>query len=254
MAEEKYYFKTKDFAVGYEGKSVVSDINIGIRKGEILTLIGPNGSGKSTFLKSIIRQLDPVAGVCVLDDKALMEMDKKQLAKNMSIVLTARIQTELMSVRDVVESGRHPYTGYFGRLDEHDREVVEESIRLIGIEELADKDFMKISDGQRQRVMLARAIAQEPEVIVLDEPTSFLDIRYKLEFLSTLYKLSREKKLTVIMSLHEVELARNISDKVLCFKNGAIDRFGDAKEVMSEEYIFQLFDIDKKNINMTLLQ
>ena len=102
--------------------------------------------------------------------------------------------------------------------------------------------------------MLARAIAQEPEVIVLDEPTSFLDIRYKLEFLSTLYKLSREKKLTVIMSLHEVELARNISDKVLCFKNGAIDRFGDAKDVMSEDYIFHLFDIDIKNINVTLLQ
>lgn len=253
MNKEEYYFSTESFSVGYGGKEVVSDINIRLKKGEILSLVGPNGSGKSTFIKSIIRQLKPIGGLCFIDGKRISDMDKKELAKSMSIVLTKRMQTELMTVRDVVESGRYPYTGYFGRLLQKDKAVVDDAIKLIGIEDISDKDFTKISDGQRQRVMLARAIAQEPEIIVLDEPTSFLDIRYKLEFLSTLYNLSRDKKLTVIMSLHEVELARNISDKVACFKNGQIDRFGNAKEVLSREYILKLFEIDKKNINLTLL-
>lgn len=241
---ESGYIKATDFSVGYDGKSVVSDINININKGEIVSLVGPNGAGKTTIIKSIVNQLEPIAGVLYLDGQNLSSMSSNEIAKQMSVVFTNRMRAEMLTVREIVESGRYPYTNRLGILGEHDRKIVDEAIELIGIEELQDRDFMKISDGQKQRVLLARAIAQEPEIIVLDEPTSYLDIKYKLEFLSLLYKLSREKKLTVIMSLHEIDLARKVSDKVACFKAGKLDKYGKSSEVLTEEYVSELFDID----------
>lgn len=241
-----YYFKTEGFAVGYNGTPVVSELNFGIEKGEILTLIGPNGAGKSTVLKSIARQLSAIAGCIYLADQNLLEMSAKEVSTKMAVLLTERIKSEMMTCRDVVSTGRYPYTGYFGVLGEEDKRKVTEAMELVKVADLEDRDFSQISDGQRQRVMLARAIAQEPEIIILDEPTSFLDIRHKLEFLSVLEKMKEEKNVTVVMSMHELDLAGRISDKILCLKGDVADRFGTPEEVMDDEYIRNLFGIDEE--------
>lgn len=240
---ETYYFQTDNLTVGYHGVPLIKEISLSLKKGEILTLIGPNGAGKTTIIKSIIRQLEPVGGVVYLDGKELVGMSGQELSRRLSVVLTERVRPEMMTCRDIVATGRYPYTGRFGVLSAHDHEVVEEAMELVHISELADRDFLQTSDGQKQRVMLARAICQEPEIIVLDEPTSFLDIKYKLEFLSIIQTMSRTRSLSVIMSLHELDLAGRISDKIACVRGDRIDRFGTPEEIFTDGYIPDLYQM-----------
>lgn len=240
---EEFYFYTKGLTVGYHGVPLIKDIELSVKKGEILTLIGPNGAGKTTILKNIIRQLKPLGGVAVLDGSNMEELSGRELSKKLSVVLTERVRPEMMNCRDVVSTGRYPYTGKFGVLSEEDWKIVDESMRLVHIEELAERDFTKTSDGQKQRVMLARALCQQPDIIVLDEPTSFLDIRYKLEFLSIIQNMSRTRKLSVIMSLHELDLAGRISDKIACVRGDRVDRFGTPEEIFTEGYIPELYQM-----------
>lgn len=239
-----YYFQMKDLSVGYNGNSLIRDINIGINKGEIVTLIGPNGSGKSTILKSITRQLKVVGGNVLFDDTSLLKLPYKELASKMAVVLTDRIKTELMTCHDIVATGRYPYTGRLGILTQEDECLVEEAMQAVHAQELGNRDFNAISDGQKQRVLLARAICQDPDVIVLDEPTSFLDVKYKLELLSILERMARQKKITVIMSLHEIDLAQKISDKIICVKGETISHYGSPEEVFTEEIIRELYGIN----------
>lgn len=243
---QEYYLSTRKMTVGYEGKPLIKNMDIRIRKGEILTLIGPNGAGKSTILKSIAGQLGLLGGAVYLDEKSLAEMKREELAKEMSVVFTQKLKTELMTCEDVVATGRYPYTGRFGILSKEDWKVVREAMDLVRVTDLAGEDFHKISDGQKQRVMLARAICQEPEFLILDEPTSYLDIKYKLEFLSLLLKLRKQKGITVVMSLHELELAARVSDRILCVKGEYIDKFGAPEEIFHVGYISSLFDISKE--------
>lgn len=250
--DKEYFIKAEELCVGYDDTPVVSDINLDLNKGEIMTLIGPNGSGKTTFLKTIIKRLKPVAGVVLLENSIIEEIKLKELSKKMAVVFTDKLQTELMTVADVVGTGRYPYTGYFGTLSDNDKRIIEEAMQLVKIEELSDKLFDRLSDGQRQKVMLARALAQQPEIIVLDEPTSYLDIKNKLEFLSILKRLANDRGLTVIMSMHEVELATRISDRLACIKNGRLDRVGEPKKIFREGYLLELFDIKEEDINPSM--
>ncbi|MED9902656.1 MAG: ABC transporter ATP-binding protein [Lachnospiraceae bacterium] len=240
---QAYFFSTQNMTVGYDGIPLIKDIDIELKKGEILTLIGPNGAGKSTILKSIIGQLSLLAGTVLVEDARLDGISEKERAKKVSVVLTQRIHPEMMTCMEVVEMGRYPYTGKLGILSEEDKKIVWETMELVHITDLADKEFLTLSDGQRQRVMLAKAIAQEPEILVLDEPTSFLDIRYKLEFLSILQEMTKHKNLTVIMSLHELDMAERISDKILCVKGAYIEKFGTPDTIFVSGYIRKLYGI-----------
>ena len=250
-------------AVGYKGKALISGIEIGVQRGEIVTLVGPNGSGKSTILKTITRQLTPVGGEIFLaesmaelsvrsnkPDRYTKELKKLEqyapgdLAKQMAVMLTGRLQTELMTCRDVAAMGRYPYTGRLGILSEADERKVDEALDMVHAQELSDRPFDAVSDGERQRILLARAICQEPEIIVLDEPTSYLDIRHKLELLDILYKMSREQGITVVMSLHEIDLAMKISDRIVCVKGEEIFACGKPAEILGDETVRQLYDLD----------
>lgn len=240
--------RAKDLAVGYDGVTLIPDISFSVKQGEILTLIGPNGAGKSTLLKTLIKQLDLLAGTVYLGEQDMQTMKAHDIAQKMSLLMTTRIGSELMTVQDIVETGRFPYTGRLGILSDHDHEVVANSMDLVHVTEIKDRDFNKISDGQRQRVMLARAICQEPELLVMDEPTSFLDIHHKMELLSILKRLVREQNIGVILSLHELDLAQKVSDHLLCIKDGKVDRYGTPEEVFSmgsdaDHYIRDLYDI-----------
>ena len=246
-----FYFQTKQLCVGYDGAALIRDISIGIRRGEIVTLIGPNGSGKSTILKSITRQLKAIAGTVMIGERELQGLSHRELATRMAVVLTERMKPELMTCWDVVSSGRYPYTGRLGILAPRDEEQVRAAMEAVHALDLSDRDFNAISDGQRQRVLLARAICQEPEIIVLDEPTSYLDIRHKLELLSILREMTRKKGITVIMSLHEIDLAQKISDKILCVKGDTLSHFGTPEEIFHEDLIRALYEIDRGSFDPT---
>ncbi len=246
---QDYFVYTDKMTVGYNGEPLIKDIEIRLKKGEILTLIGPNGAGKSTILKSITRQLALIAGTVYIDQRSIKEMTEKDTAKKMAVVLTERIRPELMTCEDVVNTGRYPYTGRLGILSEEDHQKVREAMELVHASELADCDFTEISDGQRQRVLLARAICQEPEIIILDEPTSFLDIRHKLELLTILKDMVRQKNVAVIMSLHELDLAQKISDQVICVHGSRIERYGAPEEIFTSDYVKALYGVTKGSYN-----
>lgn len=244
------YFETKDLAVGYQGKPLIHGISIGIEQGEIVTLIGPNGSGKSTILKSITKHLAAIHGTVFVGKEELGQLSYKELSKKMAVVLTERIKPELMTCREVVASGRYPYTNHLGVLSAEDEEIVNRSMEQVNVLELAQRSYDAISDGQRQRILLARAICQQPEIIILDEPTSFLDIRHKVELLGMLRKMAKENGTTVIMSLHEIDLAEKVSDKIMCVKGDVISRFGTPEEIFRETHIHELYSIEESVFNI----
>ena len=238
------FLETKKLSVGYDGKPLIRDVCLQVQRGKIVTLIGPNGSGKSTILKTIVGQLPKVSGTVLLEGARMERCGQKEIAKRMAILMTERIHPELMTCYDVVSTGRYPYTGALGLLGKEDKRIVEESLELVHGRDMADRPFDAISDGQRQRILLARALCQTPEIIVLDEPTSYLDIRYKLELLTILKTMVREKNLAVLMSLHELDLAQRVSDTVVCVSGDRIDRMGPPEEIFSNDYIARLYHME----------
>lgn len=238
------FLETEKLSVGYDGKPLIRDVCLRVQRGKIVTLIGPNGSGKSTILKTIVGQLSKVSGTVLLEGAPMERCGQKEIAKRMAILMTERIHPELMTCYDVVSTGRYPYTGALGLLGKEDKRIVEESLELVHGRDMADRPFDAISDGQRQRILLARALCQTPEIIVLDEPTSYLDIRYKLELLTILKTMVREKNLAVLMSLHELDLAQRVSDTVVCVSGDRIDRMGPPEEIFSNDYISRLYHME----------
>lgn len=247
--ENRFSIETVSLTAGYGKKEVIRELSFGVSPGEIITLIGPNGSGKSTILKSIASQLKHLSGKVFICGKDETRMNEKEISKKLSVLLTKKADPEMITCGEVVESGRYPYTGILGFLNEDDRKAAENAMELTGITYLKNQDYGCISDGQRQLVMLARAICQETDIMILDEPTSFLDVSHKLELLSILERLVREKKTAVIMSLHEIELAQKISDRIICIKNGRADRTGTPDEIFSGNYINGLYDIKNSRYN-----
>ena len=249
---EKSYFELRDLSVGYGGRPILSHISLHIRRGEITTLVGPNGSGKSTVLKTVTRRLPALAGQIFLNGDELGSIEAKRLASKMAVVLTDRVRPELMTCFEVVAAGRYPYTGSFGLLTKHDREIVDAALAQVNAADIARRDFTSVSDGQQQRILLARAIAQEPEMIVLDEPTSFLDIRHKIELLEILRAMSKSDGVTVLMSLHEIDLASKVSDQIVCVSHGGVSAVGRPEDVFSDESVRRLYDLERGSYNAAL--
>ena len=239
----------RDLTVGYDRIPLIKNINLSVRPGEILTLIGPNGSGKSTILKTITKQLKTIGGSVFLGKESMRELTDSEISRHLSMVMTERIHTELLSGRDVVATGRYPYTGRLGILSQQDWKKVDEAIALVHAGEVQQQDFRRISDGQRQRLMLARAICQDTQVLILDEPTSYLDMGFKLDILTTIRMLARKKNLAVIMSLHELDLAQKISDTIACVKGDRIDRVGTPEEIFSGDYVQQLYGVKSRQFD-----
>ena len=245
---DEYSLRTEALSVGYDGRAVVGDLSLSVRAGEVLTLVGPNGAGKSTVLKTLIRQLEPIRGTVFVHGAPSDSMSDNELARALSIVMTGTPGGEWLTVEDVVRSGRYPYTGPLGLLSARDREIVEEAMRRLRVAELRDCRFRRLSDGQRQRVLLSRALCQEPEILVMDEPTSFLDLRYQLELGRLLRDLASRERLAVILSTHELDFARRVSDTVACIRGGTADRIG-PPGILSPEYVEALYDIPQGTLS-----
>ena len=229
---DNYYFHMDNLSVGYNRKALIHDICIGIKKGEIVTLIGPNGSGKSTILKSITRQLQIIGGKVYFDNQNLLSFTFRDLSTRMAVVLTERMKPELMTCHDIVATGRYPYTGRLGILTREDEEKVEEAMKAVHAEALGSRDFNNISDGQRQRVLLARAICQEPDIIILDEPTASLDPVAEAEIYEKFNSIIGDK--TAIYISHRLSSCK-FCDKIAVFHNGTVVQMGSHETLAADK-------------------
>ena len=235
--------KTENLTIGY-GSDLIKEICIEAVPGKVVTLIGPNGSGKTTLLRTLTGELESRGGVIYLNGKDKSLLNSYDTAKAMSMVMTEKIRTELMTVREVVEVGRYPYTGKLGILSEEDNDKVRDAMEQTDTSLLAEKYFNELSDGQKQRVLLAKAICQEPDVLILDEPTSYLDIKYKIDLLGKIRRFASEKNIAVLMSLHELDIARKVSDVVVAVGDGKVLKIGTPAEVCTESFIRKLYNIE----------
>ena len=236
--------RTYKLDVGYQ-KEVVTDITMEVMPGEIIALIGPNGAGKSTILNTITRQLEKLSGNIYIKEKEDKLVNGEELSTVMSMVTTKRITPQLMSAREVVATGRYPYTGRLGILSPKDWEKVDEAIALVDAKEVAENDFSKLSDGQRQRIMLARAICQEPEIMILDEPTSFLDIQFKVDILSIIKRMAKRENIAVVLSIHDLEFVEALADKVIAINDGRVVAVGRPEEIITGEIIEDIYHMEK---------
>ena len=209
----------RSLSIGYAARRqaphvVAGSLNAALRPGEFVCLLGPNGAGKSTLLETLTGIRTPLEGSVLFESRALRSFSPRELARRMSIVLTERVSAGVMPVYSLVALGRQPYTDWAGRLAPSDRDAVNEAIRLAGVGELAHRPFCELSDGEKQKVMIARALAQEPRVMILDEPTAFLDLPRRVELMHLLCRLAHTAGRAVLMSTHELDLALRCADRI----------------------------------------
>jgi len=210
-------------SVGYSlSHPVISDINLELRSGQLACLIGENGIGKSTLLKTLTGFLPKLKGSLLLGDRDIESFSQRELARQVSIVLTQKPDVQNLTIEEIIGLGRSPYTGFFGRLRAEDRKVVDDAIATMGIEKLRGRMIHTLSDGERQKVMIAKALAQETPIILLDEPTAFLDFSSKAETFQSLQRMAHERDKLILLSTHDLELAVRFADSLLEVKKGAL--------------------------------
>lgn len=235
--------KTSSLSIGYDKKTVVSDINVTLNEGDIIALVGPNGAGKSTLFKTFSTHIKPVGGKIELFGKDLMSYTPKERAKMLGIVLTERPDDMFLKVSDVVAAGRYPYTGMFGKLNENDEKEIKVSLELVGVNNLTDRVFNTLSDGEKQKVMIAKAIAQNTPVIMLDEPTAFLDYPSKIELFSLLKKLAKEQKKAILFSSHDLELLLRYTDNLWIIAKNKPFVAGNSADLLRNGIIKKYFEL-----------
>ena len=238
--------ETKALAIGYGKAALARDIALGAAKGQVLALIGPNGAGKSTLLKTLAGQLTPLGGAVLLDGQELARILGNARAQKLALMLPHTRRTELTTCFEFAAAGRIPYTGRLGILSAEDKKQVQNALELVGAAHLADRDFNCVSDGQRQRILLARAVCQQPQVLLLDEPTSFLDIKGKIELLTILQKLAHEQQLAVIVTLHELDMAQKIADAVVCVSPHGVSAPMPPAQAFARENIKALYGLTEE--------
>lgn len=209
--------------IGYSASHpVITDIDLALRSGQLSCLIGENGIGKSTLLKTLTGFLPKLGGNLLLDGRDIQSYSQRELAREVSIVLTQKPDVQNLTIEEIIGLGRSPYTGFFGRLRTEDRLVVEDAIAAMGIEKLKGRMIQTLSDGERQKVMIAKALAQETSVILLDEPTAFLDFPSKAETFQTLRRMAHERDKLILLSTHDLELAVRFADNLLEVREGRL--------------------------------
>lgn len=244
--------QTQGLKVGYGKTVVVTDIDLAMLQGQLVGLLGPNGCGKSTLLRTLAHMLAPLGGAISLKGRDLSRIKQGDLAREMAVVLTERLSPGLLTAFDIASMGRYPYTGFMGRLSKEDKGKVWESLELVDAEQLASRCFGELSDGETQKVLLARALCQEPELIVLDEPTSHLDARHRIEVMIILRRLVQEKGTTVITSLHDIDLTMKVCDVVILVKEGRVLSYGPPEDILRGQEVEELYDMRRATFSCHL--
>lgn len=241
--------KINNLTLGYEGKRVLEDISFEVEKNKVTTLIGPNGCGKSTILKALSRSKKPVSGEIFLDMQNIYHIKEKKLAKIMSILPQSPKVPDDFSARDLVGYGRYPYMNWMGRLTRKDYDIIDWAIRETKIESLQHRQVSTMSGGERQRAWIAMALAQQPKLLLLDEPTTYLDICHQFEVLELINRLNKEMDITVVMVLHDLNQAARYSDKIIVVKDEKIYKEGRPEEIINEKLLEDVFNIKVKIFN-----
>lgn len=238
--------EVKDLDVAYEQKYIIKNMNLEIPKGKITMIIGSNGCGKSTLLKTIARIITPKKGEIKLDGVSLKAQAPKEIAKKMAVLPQSPIVPSGLLVKELVSYGRFPYQSAMGGLKEKDIEMVNWAMKVTGIAEFSERSVDSLSGGQRQRAWIAMALAQETEILVLDEPTTYLDMAHQLEILMLLRKLNKEENRTIVMVLHELNNATKFADYLIGVKEGEVVFRGKPLDVITNENLYTLYGIDAK--------
>jgi iron complex transport system ATP-binding protein len=235
---------TDELSIGYGERLIVKSLSVEIPDKRITTIIGPNGCGKSTLLKAITRIISHQSGNILLDGKDISKVNTKLLAKQMAILPQTPESASGLTVGELVSYGRFPYQKGFGRLTKKDYEVIDWALEVTGTIDFKFRPVDALSGGQRQRVWIAMALAQETEIIFLDEPTTYLDMAHQLEVLELLQKLNLEQERTIVMVLHDLNQAARFADHIIALKDGEIVKAGTCEEVISHKVLKKVFNID----------
>ena len=234
---------------GYEHKPIVKDVSLTLPKGKISVIIGGNGCGKSTLLKAFSRLLKPESGDVILDGKNILEQSSKKVARKLGLLPQSPVVPDGIKVTDLVTRGRFPYRQFMKNMTEKDFEAVAEAMEIMGIEELADRCVDELSGGQRQRVWIALALAQQTDILLLDEPITYLDIAYQVEILDLLTDLNRKRSTTICMVLHDINLSARYADYIYAMKDGKLLSQGKPAEVINPQLLKSVFGLTCNVIN-----
>ncbi|MED4079284.1 ABC transporter ATP-binding protein [Halalkalibacterium halodurans] len=240
---------TESLSIGYGDTKIVEDLNIAIPEGKITTIIGANGCGKSTILKTISRIHAPQSGVAYLDGKAIHKQKTRDIAKKMAILPQTPESPGELTVYELVSYGRFPHQKGFGRLTEADHQIVEKALHSTGLEEFRHRPIQALSGGQRQRVWIAMALAQQTPLLLLDEPTTYLDMAHQLEVLLLLKKLNEQEGRTIVMVLHDLNHAARFSDYLIALRKGTVVKEGTPEDVMCSDVLRDVFQIEATIVN-----
>lgn len=241
----------ENLSIGYRSP-VMTGITLDVRAGQFVSLLGPNGVGKTTLLRTLSRHLKPLAGRVAILGRDLQAVSALDLARTMAVCLTDNARPPLLTVFEFAALGRYPHTGFMGRLSVRDRQVVAEALDAVAAGFLADRYVDRLSDGERQKAVVARALAQEPKILLLDEPTAHLDLKHRVEVMGILRNLCRSRGVAVLASLHDVDIAAKVSDRVVLVKAGRVVANGLPEGVLTSEAVSDLYDFDAANFSRDL--
>ena len=234
--------------LGYGDRTVVDGLDLALVPGRVTAIVGANGCGKSTVLRALARLIAPRSGQVVLDGRAVGELPSKEVARVLGLLPQGPVAPEGIVVADLVGRGRHPHQGLLGRWSAHDYEAVAAALAATGIAELADRPVDELSGGQRQRVWIAMALAQETEILLLDEPTTFLDVAHQVEVLDLLTDLNRERGTTIVMVLHDLNLAARYADELVAVRDERVHAMGAPGEIVTAELVRDVFGLESRII------
>ncbi|MFB7138854.1 ABC transporter ATP-binding protein [Gottfriedia sp. NPDC056225] len=235
---------TKDISFAHSETFSLKDINVEVTKGEIVSLIGPNGSGKSTMLRIISNLLKPNEGAVLLDGNEIKNLSRQAIAKKLTMLPQIQNSELDLTIRELVSFGRNPHKGWFQKLDDEDEKIIDWALEVTNLQSFEFRFLQSLSGGERQRAWIAMAIAQRPSVLLLDEPTTFLDIAHQLEVMELVQMLNDRFGMTVIMVLHDINQAASYSDRLIVMKNGQIKYDGNSESVICKQMFHDIFEID----------
>ena len=242
--EAEHSIQVEHISVSYDKIDIIKNMTLSIPKGKITIIIGANGCGKSTLLKTLARLISPESGEVTLDGKKINSIPSKQLAQVLGLLPQSPVVPEGIMVSDLVARGRFPYQTFLKGMGKKDHEAVEEALEIMGITELANRSVDELSGGQRQRVWIAMALAQQTDILLLDEPTTFLDITYQIEILDLLTDLNRKRGTTIVMVLHDINLSARYADYIFAVYQGKLVAQGNPPEIITAELIKKVFGLD----------